>query len=285
VSPGRAPQVDTRRVVSPIANAIVLDILSDPAARMPGFGFETPFDFPFPVAVKTGTSRHFTDNWAVGTTRGFTVGVWAGNFNGHPMEGVSGVTGAGPLLHRAVMAVARRVPPAALTTPAEVGAVSVPVCRLSGMRATSHCAKIDEWFVRGTEPARDDDWERDGRIQLPAEFAEWATSARSPAVVGPARVEMASRVAGPRDEHADSVQSFHIVSPTDGDRYSVPPGVEAKYATIPLRAAGPGADRVEWIVDGKTYSGARWTLAPGAHVISAKPTHGMAASVRVTVDR
>jgi hypothetical protein len=26
-------------------------------------------------------------------------------------------------------------------------------------------------------------------------------------------------------------------------------------------------------------------LAPGAHVISAKPTHGMAASVRVTVDR
>jgi hypothetical protein len=183
------------------------------------------------------------------------------------------------------MAVARRVPPAALTTPAEVGAVSVPVCRLSGMRATSHCAKIDEWFVRGTEPARNDDWERDGRIQLPAEFAEWATSARSPAVVGPARVEMASRVAGPRDERADSVQSFHIVSPTDGDRYSVPPGVEAKYATIPLRAAGPGADRVEWIVDGKTYSGARWTLAPGAHVISAKPTHGMAASVRVTVDR
>jgi len=285
VARGRTPAADARRVLSPVATAIVLDILADPAARMPGFGFETPFDFPFPVAVKTGTSRHFTDNWAVGTTRGFTVGVWAGNFNGHPMEGVSGVTGAGPLLHRAVMAVARRVAPGALTTPAEAGAVSVPVCRLSGMRATQHCAKIDEWFVRGTEPARDDDWERDGRIQLPAEFAEWATSARSPAIVGPARVEMSSRVAGSRDAHVDSIQSFHIVSPTDGDRYSVPPGVEAKYATIQLRAAGPGADRVQWIVDGKTYSGARWSLSPGAHVISAKPANGTAASVRVTVDR
>jgi penicillin-binding protein 1C len=285
VSPGRTLPEDTRRVVSPIANAIVLDILSDPAARMPGFGFETPFDFPFPVAVKTGTSRHFTDNWAVGTTRGFTVAVWAGNFNGRPMEGVSGVTGAGPLLHRAVMAVARRIPPGALATPADVGAVHVPVCRLSGMRATTHCAKIDEWFVRGTEPAREDDWERGGRITLPAEYAEWAANGQSPAIVGPARAQTASNVAGPRGEHADSVKSFHIVSPTDGDRYSVPPGVEAKYATIPLRAAGPGADRVEWIVDGKTYSAERWPLTPGAHVIRAKSARGMAVSVRVTVDR
>jgi penicillin-binding protein 1C len=124
-----------RRVISPVASAILLDILSDPAARIPGFGTSTPFDFPFPVAVKTGTSRHFTDNWAVGTTRAFTVAVWAGNFSGHPMEGVSGITGAGPLLHRAVMAVSRRVPPGVLATPAEAGAVSEPVCRLSGLRA------------------------------------------------------------------------------------------------------------------------------------------------------
>ena len=47
-------------------------------ARAPGFGNETPFDFPFPAAAKTGTSRHFTDNWAVGVTRGFTVAVWVG---------------------------------------------------------------------------------------------------------------------------------------------------------------------------------------------------------------
>src|SRR5207253_140953 len=132
-------RVDGRRVVSPMSSAIVLDILADASARIPGFGISTPFDFPFPVAVKTGTSRHFTDNWAVGTTGGSTVAVWAGNFNGRPMEGVSGVTGAGPLLHRAVMAASRRVSPDVLTTPLEAGAVAAPVCRLSGLRATKDC--------------------------------------------------------------------------------------------------------------------------------------------------
>src|ERR1043165_6812927 len=103
--------------MSPIAASLGLDILNDATARIPGFGTSTPFDFPFPAAVKTGTSRHFTDNWAVATTRGFAVAVWAGNFNGRPMQGVSGVTGAGPLLHRVVMEVAQRVAPGALTTP------------------------------------------------------------------------------------------------------------------------------------------------------------------------
>src|SRR5207237_1919647 len=181
---GAAGSTSGRRVMSPMASALVLDILNDPAARIPGFGISTPFDFPFPVAVKTGTSRHFTDNWAVGTTRGFTVAVWAGNFNGHTMQGVSGVTGAGPLLHRAVMAIARRVQPGALTTPAEAGAVSVPVCRLSGMLATERCAQLSEWFAPTTEPTRTDDWEQGGRVTLPAEYADWARDGLVPVAPG-----------------------------------------------------------------------------------------------------
>src|SRR4029078_11347207 len=96
------------------------------------------------------------------------------NFNGRAMEGVSGVTGAGPLLHRAVMAVSRHISPGVLTTPAEAGAVSEPVCRLSGLRATSECAQLTEWFAAGTQPTREDDWEREGRDHLPAEYAERA---------------------------------------------------------------------------------------------------------------
>ena len=41
----------------------------------------------------------FRDNWAFGYTPEYTVGVWAGNFDGAPMEQVSGVTGAAPILH------------------------------------------------------------------------------------------------------------------------------------------------------------------------------------------
>lgn len=57
------------------------------------------------------------DNWAVGATGRFTVAVWVGNFNGRPMDGVSGVSGAGPLLHRAVLATGRRYPAGSLPDP------------------------------------------------------------------------------------------------------------------------------------------------------------------------
>jgi penicillin-binding protein 1C len=285
-----------RRIVSPVASAIVLDILHDPAARIPGFGTSTPFDFPFPVAVKTGTSRHFTDNWAVGTTRHFTVAVWAGNFSGRPMQGVSGVTGAGPLLHRAVMAVAQRVPPGELTTPSEVGAVSVPVCRLSGLRATSECAQLAEWFARGTEPTRADDWEHGGHVTLPDEYAEWSRQGLRPAMEGVtlaaasegSRVmglSLAAAAAGAARDSTRRASRFHIGSPADGDRYAIPAGVDARYSTIPLHAAGPGAAGVQWWVDGQPYAGERWPLTPGRHVISARSSRGDTAEARIDVVR
>jgi penicillin-binding protein 1C len=286
-----------RRVISPAASAIVVDILSDPAARIPGFGTSTPFDFPFPVAVKTGTSRHFTDNWAVGTTGAFTVAVWAGNFSGRAMEGVSGVTGAGPLLHRAVMAVSRHVAPGVLTTPAEVGAVSVPVCRLSGLRATPECAQLTEWFVPGTEPTRDDDWERDGRVVLPDEYTEWSRHGQRASADEVSRALAAARVesrpatltpvAGVKRPvtRAPQPTRFRITSPLEGDRYSIPVGVESKYASIALRAGGTGADDVRWLIDGKPYDRDRWALVPGAHDIRAVSARGDTVRVRVVVDK
>ncbi|HEY2853923.1 MAG TPA: penicillin-binding protein 1C [Gemmatimonadaceae bacterium] len=273
-----------RRVMSPMASALVLDILNDPAARIPGFGVSTPFDFPFPVAVKTGTSRHFTDNWAVGTTAGFTVAVWAGNFNGHTMQGVSGVTGAGPLLHRAIMATARYVQPGAFTTPAELGAVSLPVCRLSGLRATPECAQLTEWFAPGTEPRRTDDWERAGRVNLPIEYAEWSHQGPTPIATELAlRPALDSRSAGDSTATTRTAE-LRMISPRDGDHYGIPAGIDARYATIPLRAGGRGADHVRWSVDGHPFTGRRWSLLAGEHIISAKTASGEMVEAHVTVD-
>jgi len=289
----RGASEEPRRVLSAVASAIVLDVLRDASARIPGFGPTTPFDFPFPVAVKTGTSRHYTDNWAVATTRGFTVAVWVGDFGGRPMEAVSGVTGAGPLLHRAVMATARRTAPGVLTTPAEAGAVAAPVCRLSGLRATSECAQLTEWFAPGSEPTRVDDWERGGRVTLPAEYAEWAEQSRRGVTVAMANEDepdagpspappVAPAPAAPRREEVRTVQ-FRIISPLDGDRYAVPNGVEPQFATIALRAVGPGAEQVKWFVDGEPHSSERWTPASGEHVIRAVSARGESVEVRVVV--
>jgi len=281
--------VARRRFLSPGAATLVLDILSDPAARIPGFGTETPFDFPFPAAAKTGTSRHFTDNWAVVVTGNFTVAVWVGNFSGQPMQGVSGVSGAGPLAYRSVLETARRYPPGHLPTPEQAGARPLPVCLLSGLRATPSCASTIEWFLPGTEPTQLDDWERDGRIILPAEYAEWAASTPSAGEVilaadGEARTGHA--VGGdPAEKAAGKAPApFRITSPLAGDVYEIPVGIDPRYATIPLIAAG-GTGEVRWTVDGRPVRGARWRLVPGEHVIRAVNGDGVVDSVRITVVR
>ncbi|HEX2780917.1 MAG TPA: penicillin-binding protein 1C, partial [Gemmatimonadaceae bacterium] len=235
-----------RRVMSPRSAALVLDILADPEARVPGFGLATPFDFAFPVAVKTGTSRHFTDNWAAAVTSRFTVAVWVGNFDGRPMAGVSGITGAGPLLHRAVLEVAKRYPPGAFATPAQEGAVAVEICRVSGKRAGAHCPRATEWFAPETVSADTCDWHEGGVLRLPAPYAEWlaqggAGAGTLPMAADRLRSAGATAVAsqsGGAPRRPDSTRpAFHIVSPLDGDRYAVPPSVDPRYATIPLRVA------------------------------------------------
>jgi penicillin-binding protein 1C len=86
-----------QRVADRAASYIVTDILSDRAARSITFGLSNPLAARFWAAVKTGTSKDMRDNWCVGFSPRYTVGVWVGNFDGTPMWDVSGVTGAAPL--------------------------------------------------------------------------------------------------------------------------------------------------------------------------------------------
>ena len=91
------PQPQAHRVIDESAAWLLADILSDNQARLMSFGRHSYIRLPFRAAVKTGTSTSYRDNWTLGFTPEFTVGVWAGNFEGQPMEDVTGVTGAGPI--------------------------------------------------------------------------------------------------------------------------------------------------------------------------------------------
>lgn len=258
---GGAARAPARRVVSRTSAALVLDVLDDPAARVAAFGTSTPLEFPFPAAAKTGTSRHFTDNWAVATTGGFTVAVWMGDVTGRPMAGVSGVSGAGPLLHRAVMLTALRHAPGVLPTPAEAGAQPAEICRLSGARPGARCPRGVEWFAPGHAPRDSCTWHGEEGMRLPDEYAEWAaTSAPAP---------VAAAVPDESPPRPAARAPLRIVSPRDGDRYALVPGVDARYATVALRAAGAARD-VRWYVDGAPVASARWPLAPGAHVVEVR---------------
>lgn len=86
-----------KKVLSKQAAFIIADILADRGARALTFGLENPLATRVWTAAKTGTSKDMRDNWCIGFSSRYTVGVWVGNFNGEPMRDVSGVSGAAPV--------------------------------------------------------------------------------------------------------------------------------------------------------------------------------------------
>jgi membrane carboxypeptidase/penicillin-binding protein PbpC len=72
-------------------------VLSDNQARWKNFSRGNSLELDFPSGAKTGTSQEFKDNWVVGFSRDFTVGVWVGNADGSAMFASSGMQGAGPI--------------------------------------------------------------------------------------------------------------------------------------------------------------------------------------------
>jgi len=85
------------RIFRESVSFLITNILSDREARSLSFGWENNLSTPFFTAVKTGTSQDMRDNWCVGYSSEYTVGVWVGNTKGIPMRDVSGVSGAGPI--------------------------------------------------------------------------------------------------------------------------------------------------------------------------------------------
>jgi membrane carboxypeptidase/penicillin-binding protein PbpC len=90
---------EPQQAISEAAAYLVTDILRDEEARRLAFGDDSPLNLSRPAAAKTGTTDDWRDNWTLGFTRYFVAGVWAGNTDGRPMRGATGVTGAAPIWH------------------------------------------------------------------------------------------------------------------------------------------------------------------------------------------
>ena len=294
---------EAERLVSQRTAFWVTDILSDAEAREYVFGRGGSLDLPFPVAVKTGTSQGYHDNWTIGYTREVTVGVWVGNFDRTPLAGSSGVTGAGPVFHAVMLAAQRRVagsvddrgasPLAAVPPSVE----RVVVCTLSGMRASGVCpVRKSEWLPLGYSELPCS-WHHDGEdgslVVWPEEYRGWARTrglldepGRRP--VGGRRLASGAavqRASGPRRP-----PPLQIVSPPDGAVYLIDPTLRRQYQTLPFRVSGaPRGDAVEWTVNGQAAGTSRggedlhWPLEPGRHRIVARDAEGRSASVTVQV--
>lgn len=274
-----------RRFVDARAAALVTDILSDNSARARAFGLDNALRLNFPVAAKTGTSKGYSDNWAVGFTHERTVAVWAGNFDGTPMVQVSGITGAGPIFKRVLSKSMEGLSTRPLVDAR--GLVSAAVCPLSGELAGSHCpAVMDEKFIAGTAPTKrcpmhdgvsdglprelaskcDELSRRQGRVvDLGPDFYEWA---RAQGLADEPWLSAACHTRGDDTKTA-------IVFPAPGDEFLVLSDLPLEDQALPVKLrADPSYGKLEVRVDGQMalvlgapYAG-RVPARAGAHRLS-----------------
>ena len=234
---------------------LLADILSDADARIPGFGEVTPFDLPFPAAVKSGTSTGFRDNWTLGFTPEIAVGVWVGNADGSGMVDVSGVEGAGVIWHDAMMAAALGRRMSWYARPAAI--VDATVCAPTGLRPGEYCpSPALEIFVRGTEPTAYESYYSADGVNPPTEARAWAADAGLRLATGAAREP-----------------DLRIVTPANGTVFWLAPELGAQ-RTLLRASVAPGIDTVTFAIDGVVIGDApasdpsvMWTLTLGRHVL------------------
>jgi penicillin-binding protein 1C len=177
------------------------------------------------------------DNWAIGYSHRYTVGVWVGNASGAPMWDVSGTSGAAPIwaavmnhLHRTELSRAP-TPPAGLVQ----GRVA-----FDGLEAAR-----SEWFIKGTEQNL---------------FAINSGAAR-------ARIDWATGRKDTLKSGFEGEINAKITSPTAGTIIALDPDIPPKAQRVSFKAEG---QNLRWQIDGKAFARGReaqWLPWPGRHVV------------------
>jgi penicillin-binding protein 1C len=252
-----APPAPARRVIAPDAAFLVTELLADPNARRRQFGVETPLELPFPVAVKTGTSKSFCDNVTVGYSSAVTVAVWVGNFDGRPMHRLLAMQGAAPLFRDAILLAMEGRSARAFAPPAEVE--TAEICAISGLRRGATCPHGRHEHVARRHPLGACTWHSaDGTLRLPAALRAFDSAPRAVAL----------------DEPGERLE---ITSPAADARLALDGLVPRSRQKLPLRALvrHERATRVRWEIDGRAIAEvpapftASWTIEPGTHHVRA----------------
>ena len=140
------PAAPAERLFSAGSARLVSAFLSDPLARLPSFPRYGASEYPFAVALKTGTSQGYRDSWTVAWSDRYLVGVWAGRPDAGPMEGLGGARAAAHLAQSVLLRLhgAGRTDLVAGTFAAPDGHAAADLCTGTG-RAGRCSQHLTEW--------------------------------------------------------------------------------------------------------------------------------------------
>ncbi|UCF64823.1 MAG: penicillin-binding protein 1C, partial [bacterium] len=235
------PDLSEKTISSPVYNFLITHILSDPHARTTEFGFNSILNLPFPCAAKTGTSYKFCDNWTLGYTRDYTLGVWVGNFDHKPMLKVSGVSGAGPIFANIMYQLYRdREWPESFTMPP--GIIRVTICPLSGKKPNSYCPSHMEEYIP----------ERDYPSYLKGQCDMHLKSGAARKTVMPAEFKAWAEPLGYETRSPDNQDVFQIIHPKDGTVYHRLPNLALEYQSLNIEADCQDPEvSIDWYLNGE----------------------------------
>ena len=230
--------------LNPESSFIVSDMLSDNNARARTFGTDSVLTTRFWSAVKTGTSKDMRDNWAIGFSQRYTVGVWVGNASGESMWDVSGVSGAAPVWASVMGFLHQRQRSDPPKPPAGLSAAHVALTSPSG--APIEAARR-EWFIAGSE----------------------VSTINSIALRADSFPASGSKSLKNTDQTASK-----ITSPAQGTVIALDPDIPPQSQRLQLRAQGMNA---RWLLNGQSLGASKdiaWLPMPGRHTLQLADAQG-----------
>ena len=293
------PERGEQLLSSATARQITL-FLADPAARLPSFPRVGTSEFPFPVAVKTGTSQGYRDAWVVNYSNRYLVAIWTGDADQQPMNQLGGAGSAAELAQEIMLLLHRneRHGQHDVSFPPPPGYVKINLCASSGQRASPQCERnYEEWLKPAQLPHESDQTlqqrvvdNRSGQladdltplayrqirtvIDLPPRYAAWATQQGLHTLAMPQKTEFNPLVL---QRDSDTRIELTILTPKEGSRYLRNPETPSAQTTIELNTqVTPTVPQVVWYLNNHPYQTVdypyttRLALTPGVHTIYAQ---------------
>ncbi|MGB7062283.1 MAG: penicillin-binding protein 1C [Candidatus Zixiibacteriota bacterium] len=291
-------------ILSPGASYIVTELLTE--VVRPDLPAYWEFSLKRPkVAWKTGTSYGHRDAWSIGYTKGFTVGVWTGNFNGQEARELVGAQVAGPILFDVFNAISGKeeckwfAQPYSVSTRevcATGGMVPNPDCHhtavefyLPGISPGSKCEIHKAFYIddeTGYRLCRSDLEERSHQRKIfeiwPSEVATWMQRNGYPLDEVPPLLPVSQRIMAGKGPI--------IRSPEAACEYRLRQGVSPEYQKILLDASVDNSvNKIFWFLDGELI----WSGEPeekafifpetGEHLLVCQDDCGRSTSVKLII--
>ena len=248
------------------------------------------------AAWKTGTSYGFRDAWAVGMTPAWTIGVWAGNADGHGVPGLTGARAAGPVMFDILNLLpaddrwfeepempsrsgrdgpGNKKADARPVIDRTSSAVWAVVCTDSGMLAGPDCPKTEMLIPAAGLDSEPCPYHNTGEFVLPPAM-EWYYKPHHPEYTGATRKQASTAV--------------QFIYPQAGAVLSIPRQLSGEREGIVFRAAHHNENATLWWHLDNTYVGEttfrhelRLAPAPGQHTLTVVDDEGNSAYVRFSI--